>query len=100
MRWKRRRSAAQGRTVDDEDEEKMDTSFRVHFFKGSRSVYREDGDNDEGGSELWLRERGREGEREREEEDGRKSKQNKIKDIKWRVMKAQNEKRSRGTQET
>ncbi|XP_067379394.1 NHS-like protein 2 isoform X2 [Channa argus] len=35
MRWKRRRSPAQGRTVDDEDKEKMDTSFRVHFFKAT-----------------------------------------------------------------
>lgn len=35
MRWKRRRSPAQGRTGGDEDEEKSsDTSFRVHFFKG------------------------------------------------------------------
>lgn len=34
MRWKRRRSPAQARTGDNEDEEKAITSFRVHFFKG------------------------------------------------------------------
>ncbi|XP_076581303.1 NHS-like protein 2 isoform X2 [Chaetodon auriga] len=39
MRWKRRRSPAQGRTGDDEDEEKSsDTSFRVHFFKATSGL--------------------------------------------------------------
>ncbi|XP_042256602.1 NHS-like protein 2 isoform X2 [Thunnus maccoyii] len=39
MRWKRRRSPAQGRTGDDEDEEKSsDTSFRVHFFRATSGL--------------------------------------------------------------
>nr|XP_033465203.1 NHS-like protein 2 isoform X2 [Epinephelus lanceolatus] len=44
MRWKRRRSPAQGRTGDDEDEEKSsDTSFRVHFFKATSGLEAESG---------------------------------------------------------
>ncbi|XP_030286611.1 NHS-like protein 2 isoform X1 [Sparus aurata] len=44
MRWKRRRSPAQGRTGGDEDEEKSsDTSFRVHFFKATSGLEAEGG---------------------------------------------------------
>ncbi|XP_051800049.1 NHS-like protein 2 isoform X2 [Acanthochromis polyacanthus] len=50
MRWKRRRSPAQGRTGDDEDEEKTDSSFRVHFFRATSGLEAESGRR--GGSSI------------------------------------------------
>nr|XP_020479371.1 NHS-like protein 2 isoform X2 [Monopterus albus] len=41
MRWKWRRSPTQGRTAD--DEEKMDTYFRVNFFKATSGLEAESG---------------------------------------------------------